>query len=100
MNVYLNSNDLFGPANLRPGAFELREETRGTDRYTATMDIYGGYAMVDLGIGPKWRLVGGVRVEDADIQVVTKDPFRPSTPFVASLVKPGSAAFRLMRSMR
>jgi outer membrane receptor protein involved in Fe transport len=86
VNVYLNSNDLFGPANLRPGAFELREETRGTDRYTATMDIYGGYAMVDLGIGPKWRLVGGVRVEDADIQVVTKDPFRPSTPFVASLV--------------
>ncbi len=86
VNVYLNSNALFGPANLRPGAFELREETRGTDKYTATMNIYGGYAMVDLGIGPRWRFVGGLRVEDADIQVVTKDPFRPSTPFVASLV--------------
>lgn len=86
VNVYLNSNELFGPANLRPGAFELREETRGTDTYTASMNIYGGYAMVDMGIGPRWRVVGGLRIEDADIQVVTKDPFRPSTPYIASLV--------------
>lgn len=86
VDVYANSNALFGAANLRPGAFELREETRGTDRYTASMNIYGGYAMVDMGIGPRWRFVGGLRVEDADIQVITKDPFRPSTPFVASLV--------------
>lgn len=85
VNVYSNSNELFGFANLRPGAFELREETRGTDRYTASMNIYGGYGMLDIGFGPKWRVIGGLRVEDADIQVVTKDPFRPSTPYIASL---------------
>lgn len=86
VDVYAASNDLFGPANLRPGAFELREESRGTDRYTADMKIYGGYGMVDFGIGPRWRFVTGVRVEDADINVITRDPFQPGTPFIASLV--------------
>ncbi len=86
MNVYADSNELFGSANLRPGAFELREESRGTDRYTADMKVYGGYGMVDFGIGPRWRFVTGVRVEDADINVVTKDPFQPGTPYIANLV--------------
>jgi len=86
VNVFAPSNQLFGPANLRPGAFELREESRGTDHYRAEMKIYGGYGMVDFGIGRKWRFVTGVRVEDADIQVITRDPFNPRTPFIASLV--------------
>jgi outer membrane receptor protein involved in Fe transport len=86
VDVYAPSNELFAAANLRPGAFELREESRGTDRYTADMTVYGGYGMVDFGIGARWRFVGGVRVEDADIQVVTRDPFNPTVPFIASLV--------------
>jgi outer membrane receptor protein involved in Fe transport len=86
VNVFDPSNTLFGPANLRPGAFELREETRGTDRYTADMKIYGGFGMLDLSLGSKWRIVAGVRIEDADIRVVTRDPFAPGTPFVANLV--------------
>ncbi|WP_321477911.1 TonB-dependent receptor domain-containing protein [uncultured Paludibaculum sp.] len=85
VNVYADSNELFGAANLRPGAFELREESRGTDRYTADMKVYGGYGMVDFGIGPRWRFVTGVRIEDADINVVTSDPFLPGTPYVANL---------------
>jgi outer membrane receptor protein involved in Fe transport len=86
VDLYAPSDILFGEPNLRPGVFELREETRGTDRYTADMNIYGGYAMVDFGIGPRWRFITGVRVEDAEITVVTSDPFRPSTPFVARLL--------------
>ncbi|MGJ5816944.1 TonB-dependent receptor domain-containing protein [Paludibaculum fermentans] len=85
VNVYADSNELFGTANLRPGAFELREESRGTDRYTADMKVYGGYGLVDFGIGPRWRFVTGVRIEDADINVVTRDPFLPGTPYVANL---------------
>lgn len=85
VDVYLPSNKLFAPENLRPGAFELREETRGSDRYTANMDIYGGYGMVDMGIGSRWRVITGVRVEDADIKVITKDPFIPNTPSIANL---------------
>jgi outer membrane receptor protein involved in Fe transport len=69
------SNELFSPANVRRGVFELREETRATDAYRADMQVYSGFAMVDLGIGTKLRLVGGLRVERANQNVVTIDPF-------------------------
>ena len=50
------------------------------------MDVYGGFAMVDLSLGPKWRVVGGVRVEDASINVTTIDPLVPgSVPAIAHL---------------
>lgn len=82
----VNSNTLFGSANVRPGAFELREETRATDAYKADMQVFAGFGMVDMAIGPKWRIVAGVRVEDAEQNVVTRDPLTTSgTPIVANL---------------
>lgn len=72
------SNTLFSPANIRPDGFQLVEFTRATDRYDAGMDIFAGFAMVDLAIGSKWRIAGGLRVEDADIRVVTLDPLVPN----------------------
>ncbi|MCS7024889.1 MAG: TonB-dependent receptor [Bryobacteraceae bacterium] len=72
------SNVLFSSANIRPDGFQIVEFTRATDRYDATMDIYAGYAMVDLALGMKWRIVGGLRIEDADIEVRTLDPLVPS----------------------
>lgn len=81
------SNTLFSTANIRPDGFQIVEFTRATDRYDASMDIYAGYGMLDLAIGSKWRVVGGVRVEDADIQVVTQDPLIPNAaPQRASLI--------------
>ncbi|MBL8223399.1 MAG: TonB-dependent receptor, partial [Bryobacterales bacterium] len=71
-------NTLFSSANIRPDGFQLVEFTRATDRYDAAMDIFAGFAMVDLAIGTKWRIVGGLRVEDADISVVTLDPLIPN----------------------
>ena len=62
------------PENIRPDGFVIRENTRSTDTYSAEMDVYGGFAMVDLSLSPKWRVVGGVRVEDASINVTTIDP--------------------------
>jgi TonB-dependent receptor len=51
------------------------------------MDIYGGYTMVDLSLGGRWRAQFGLRVEDADIRVNTIDPLVPGgIPSVASLV--------------
>jgi outer membrane receptor protein involved in Fe transport len=80
------SNTLFGPANVRPGAFELREETRATDAYQADMQVYAGFGMVDMAIGPKWRLVGGVRIEDSTQNVVTRDPLTTTgAPIIANL---------------
>lgn len=86
LDVTAASNILFASTNIRPDGFVIREETRGTDTYTGDMDIYGGYAMVDLAIGPKWRVVGGIRFEDAAIGVRTIDPFVPGQqPAISTL---------------
>ena len=77
---------VLGEANIRPDGFVMREITRGTDKYNANMDVYGGYSMVDLALGAKWRLVAGFRIEDADIQVRTLDPLIPgAVPSFANL---------------
>ncbi len=87
LNLFAPSNDLFAPSNIRPDGFQILEFTRATDRYDAAMDVYAGYVMADLNLGARWRVTGGVRVEDADITVTTLDPLVPSAkPQVASLV--------------
>ena len=78
VNLALPSNELFAPENIRPDAFQLLEYTRQTDAYLASMNIYAGYAMVDLGLGSRWRLVAGLRVESADQIVTTRDNFTTS----------------------
>ncbi len=87
LDFTLPSNLLFGPDNIRPDGFVIREVTRGTDTYSADMEIYGGFAMADLTLGSRWRLIGGLRVEDASIRVTTIDPLVPgSVPAIAELV--------------
>jgi outer membrane receptor protein involved in Fe transport len=65
---------LFAPENIGP-VFELREETRNTDTYTADQTITAGYGMIDLPFTEKWRFVGGVRVERSEQNVETFDLF-------------------------
>jgi outer membrane receptor protein involved in Fe transport len=77
LNFLAPSNQLFSPANIRPDGFQITEFTRATDRYDAAMDLYAGYGMVDIALGQKWRLVGGLRIESADINVRTLDPLIP-----------------------
>ena len=86
LNLTLPSNQLFAPENIRPDGFQLVEFTRGTDAYTAQGDIYAGYAMVDLNFGTKWRLSTGIRIEDANQNVLTIDNRIPgSVPVRAAL---------------
>src|SRR5262249_53711083 len=73
LNLFAPSNQLFEADNIRHTGFQITEFTRGPDPYAAEMNIFAGYAMVDLGIGPRLRLVGGVRIEDADQIVLTLD---------------------------
>ena len=65
---------IFAPANVGT-AFELREETRGTDRYDAAQSVGAFYGMVDLPLAASARLVTGARVEQFSQQVETLDPF-------------------------
>jgi outer membrane receptor protein involved in Fe transport len=86
LDFFLPSNQLLSPDNIRSNGFEIRENTRGTDKYDGEMDIYGSYAMLDITLGPRLRLVGGGRFEDAKIKVITEDPLVPgSIPAVSSL---------------
>lgn len=78
LNLFAPSNQLFAASNIRPDGFQILEYTRATDRYDAAMDIYAGYAMADFNIGPRWRFVTGVRIEDASINVNTIDPLVPN----------------------
>lgn len=55
--------------------YELREETRTTDFYTAEQTVAAGFGMVDLALSSRTRLVGGVRVEQFDQRVDTFDLF-------------------------
>jgi outer membrane receptor protein involved in Fe transport len=85
LNLFLPSNQLFGPDNIRPSGFQITEFTRATDTYNAEMNIFAGYAMVDLSFGPKWRVEGGIRIEDAEQTVITFDNRVPqSLPSVDS----------------
>jgi TonB-dependent receptor len=85
VNVLLPSSQLFAPENIRPDGFQILEYTRGTDRYDASLDIFAGYGMVDLNIGTRWRIVGGIRVEDADQVVTTLDNLSLTKPVRAAL---------------
>jgi outer membrane receptor protein involved in Fe transport len=86
LDLTLPSNQLFAPENIRPDGFQIVEFTRGTDSYTADMNIYAGYGMVDLALGSRWRLTGGVRFEGSRQEVTTIDNFIPqATPVIATL---------------
>ena len=87
LNLYAPSNELFASENIRSDGFQLVEFTRGTDKYSADMDIYAGYTMVDLSAGPRWRFSGGIRFESSDQQVITVDNLVPNA-------KPVSAALQ------
>ncbi len=86
LNLFAPSNRLFGPDNIRPTGFQITEFTRATDTYAAEMNIFAGYAMIDLSLGARWRLEGGIRIEDADQTVITYDNRIPNaTPVRAGL---------------
>lgn len=94
IDLTLPPNELFAPENIRPNGFELGETTRITDAYEGERDVVGGYGMIDLNLSPKWRVVGGLRVEHVDQDVTTFDPFNPArgrreSPFAKTNYLPG-----------
>lgn len=78
IDISLPPETLFAEENIGP-YFEIREETRSTDAYTADQDITAAYGMVDLPFTERWRFIGGVRVERSNQNVITMDPFAIDT---------------------
>ena len=79
MDLTLPPNDLFAEENIRPRGFELNETTRVTDAYRGTRDVFGYYGMLELNLAAKWRIIGGLRVEEVDQDVTTFNQFLPET---------------------
>lgn len=87
VDLSLPSNELFAVENIRPDGIQFREITRGTDAYTADMTIYAGFASLDLALGQRWRINAGLRIEDAEENVITLDPLNAAArPVVSTLV--------------
>lgn len=78
LDFFEPTNQLLRAQNIRPDGFVVREITRATDRYDATMDVHAGYLLADVALGKRWRLVSGARIEDAAIDVITLDPLTPN----------------------
>ena len=74
LDLSLPAEALFAPANIGD-AFELKEETRGTDRYDATQETASVYGMVDVPMSARLRFVGGARIENFQQDVITLDPY-------------------------
>jgi TonB-dependent receptor len=68
------AQELFTSAHIGD-VFELKEETRGTDRYDAAQEVGSFYGMIDLPLSASTRLVTGARIEQFRQDVDTLDPF-------------------------
>jgi outer membrane receptor protein involved in Fe transport len=85
LDLTLLPDQLLIPENIHPDGFEIQESTRGTDFYTATHDVSALYAMADVTFG-RWRLIGGLRGEQSEIEVITQDPYNiEATPVVSNV---------------
>jgi outer membrane receptor protein involved in Fe transport len=80
------TNTLFAPENINPNGLILVEETRTTDAYDASLNVYGGFALLDLNLTSRLRLTGGIRIEDAEMIVTTIEQKVPGArPIVSRL---------------
>jgi hypothetical protein len=78
-DLTLPPDELFTQENIRPGGFEILEQTSVNDAYDAEHTIGAAFLMGDATVG-KWRFIGGVRYEDSEQVVDTYDPFAPGSP--------------------
>jgi outer membrane receptor protein involved in Fe transport len=74
VDLTLPAERLYAPQYIGPN-FELREETRPTDTYRADQTVAAFYGMLDLPLAARWRVIGGLRVEQFEQRVNTFDPF-------------------------
>ncbi|MCH8686350.1 TonB-dependent receptor domain-containing protein [Pedomonas mirosovicensis] len=64
---------IFGPTNIDPNGFVLRENTDPSDFFDASMENVQGYGQLDIRLTPTLRLAAGARYEDSKQIVNTVD---------------------------
>jgi outer membrane receptor protein involved in Fe transport len=74
----LPPDELFTDGNIGT-ALELEEFTKD-DAYDAALDVFAVYAMADVALHPRFRVVVGERVEVADQSTVSFDPTAQAGP--------------------
>jgi TonB-dependent receptor len=75
IDLSASPSQIFTAANIGPGRYELKEETRVTDTYAGEQTNLAFYGMTDLALSTRARIVGGLRVERFDQVVDTFDLF-------------------------
>jgi outer membrane receptor protein involved in Fe transport len=78
--------DILVPENISPQRWEIEEITRPTDFYTGDQGIGAAYVQFDWSLN-RWRVIGGVRYEASDIEVITLDRQNPDEPPITSLIE-------------
>ncbi len=86
IDLTLSPEELFSEDLIKPRGFEIQEITRATDFYRGDHQISAAYAQGDFAWG-KWRIVGGLRVEDSDQEVITLNRFEQGTPLQATVIE-------------
>ena len=86
VDIYQQPEMIFSPENIHDDGFQLEEDTRATDNYEANQTVGAGYAMVDMPLSKKIRLVAGARLERSEQEVTTFDLFNPNaSPIVGEV---------------
>jgi hypothetical protein len=70
-------DQLFHPALIGPDGLMVRENTLQFDSYSAGLDVLAGYAMADVELWKRVRMVGGARLEVTKQRFTAYDPFDP-----------------------
>jgi outer membrane receptor protein involved in Fe transport len=87
VNIYQEPESIFSPENIHDDGFQLEEDTRATDNYEANQTVGAGYAMVDMPLSIRTRLVAGARLERSEQEVTTFDLFNPNASPIVGQVK-------------
>jgi TonB-dependent receptor len=70
---YLPYDQIFSPANISTRGFKILDFTNNQDKYFGVSILNGMYGMFDNKLADDWRLVWGVRVENFQQFLTTKD---------------------------
>ncbi len=79
--------DILVEDNIGPTRYEIEEITRPTDFYDGNHEVAAAYVQMDWNYR-RWRVIGGVRYEASDLEVVTLNRQNPDAqPPITSLIE-------------